>query len=76
MVVTVIVRQWEVSKLQGHLRPVVCNTIHACFQKEIVNVLHLQILAHSCLNTTQLDQSKRSCSCSHRPSESPLMWYF
>lgn len=69
MVVTVIVRQQEVSKLQGHLCPVICNAIHSCFQKELFNVLW--ILAHSCLHTAQLDQSKSSCSCGHRPSESP-----
>lgn len=76
VVVTAIVRQQEVSKLQGHLCPVICNTIHSCFQKEIFNVLHLWILAHSCLHTAELNQSKSTCSCSHRPSESPLMWYF
>lgn len=40
VMVIVIVRQQEVSKLQGHLRPVICNTIHSCFQKEIFNVFH------------------------------------
>lgn len=60
-VVTVIVRQHEVSKLQGHLCPVICNTIHSCFQKEILNVLHLWILAPSCLHMALLDQSKSSC---------------
>lgn len=75
-VVTVIVGQQEVSKLQGHLHPVTCNTVHSCFQKEIFNVLYLWILSPSCLHIAQLDQSKSSCSCSHRPSESPLKWYF
>lgn len=50
VVVTVIVRQQEVFKLQGHLCPVICNSIHSCFQKEILNVLHLWILAHYCLH--------------------------
>lgn len=37
MMMTVIVKQQEMSKLQGHLCPVIYNTIHSCFHKEIFN---------------------------------------
>lgn len=37
VMMTAIMRQQEVSKLQGHLCPVIYNTIHSCFHTEILS---------------------------------------